>query len=984
MKRICLSLTCFLFFFNMGLSQWVQTNGPEGGFVEHIAVSGTNVFASSFGGGVFRSTNGGASWTSTNTGLPSMNVECLALNGDKLFVGLSDSAGVYLSTNNGATWNGVGSRLMGTTVYALAASGTNLFAATDGGMFLTTNSGATWTRQNSGKLGSNVLIAQGANLFAVSGGAVIITSKDNGRTWTNADSRPSNPSTGSPYPVFSLLVAGTNLIAGTYIGVYVSNNSGVSWIERSSGLTNEYIYSLALSGTDLFAGSSDGVFRSTDDGMNWAPATTGIPPNTTVYALGTNGTSIFAGTSAKGMFISTNSGEAWTATNSGLVGSYAMCLAGDGVNLFAGTWGGGVFLSTNGGESWSTSNTGLTYMYISSLLVNGRNVIAGTYEGVFLSTNSGTSWTATNAGLMNKRVYALAMSGANVYAGTDSGVFVSMDGGGVWRAVNKGLTWRVSALAVDGNTLFAGGSGVSISTNGGTSWSATSINQSVDAIAIMGGDVFAAIGDGNVAFSKNKGATWTAVNIGTTIYVSSFAVSDSCLLAAAYYKVFLSTNRGASWRTFDTGLSSIGYQSLTVSGRNLFSGSTRAGVWRRPLSDALTPTPAAPSLVSPPNGAIEVPITSMLGWNASPGATSYQLQISKDSLFSTSVVNQSGITDTFYPVGALADKTLYYWRVDASNAGGVSSYSTTSRFTTGFGISVNPKSMAFSGVLVSANKVLPLTVKYGGRDTIHVTNVVSLNQAFSVDRKQFDVWAEKNEVINIKFTPTSSDQTSSLLLVFHSLPTSPDTVSVSGSGLNAAILQVAGKDISLGTVLVNQSKDTVLVLNNVGTISLQVSRIISSNAAFSVRRTSMIIAPAQSNSDTVTFSPLVAGPVNGLLLISSNSTTSPDTVRVSGFGTTSTYKEDEAEIPRVYRLIQNYPNPFNPSTTIRYELPKATNVSLKIFNTLGQQVAALVNEKEEAGSYEVQWSASNVPSGVYLYRLQAGDYVETKKLVVLK
>lgn len=87
--------------------------------------------------------------------------------------------------------------------------------------------------------------------------------------------------------------------------------------------------------------------------------------------------------------------------------------------------------------------------------------------------------------------------------------------------------------------------------------------------------------------------------------------------------------------------------------------------------------------------------------------------------------------------------------------------------------------------------------------------------------------------------------------------------------------------------------------------------------------------------------------------------------------------------PQTFSLAQNYPNPFNPSTTISYSLPKAANVSLRIFNALGQAVATLVDAKREAGYHQVQWNA-NVPSGIYFYRLQAGEYVETKKMILLR
>jgi hypothetical protein len=92
----------------------------------------------------------------------------------------------------------------------------------------------------------------------------------------------------------------------------------------------------------------------------------------------------------------------------------------------------------------------------------------------------------------------------------------------------------------------------------------------------------------------------------------------------------------------------------------------------------------------------------------------------------------------------------------------------------------------------------------------------------------------------------------------------------------------------------------------------------------------------------------------------------------------------EAILPAENRLSQNYPNPFNPKTTISYSLSKANNVTLKIYDVLGREVASLVNEFKSEGWYTVQFDASALASGIYFYRLHAGNFVETKKLVVAK
>jgi len=93
---------------------------------------------------------------------------------------------------------------------------------------------------------------------------------------------------------------------------------------------------------------------------------------------------------------------------------------------------------------------------------------------------------------------------------------------------------------------------------------------------------------------------------------------------------------------------------------------------------------------------------------------------------------------------------------------------------------------------------------------------------------------------------------------------------------------------------------------------------------------------------------------------------------------------DEGVVPEKYVLSQNYPNPFNPVTVIRYSIPKAEEVSLVVYNLIGEEVAHLIDERKPAGSYKVTWDASNFSSGIYFYRLQAGDFVQTRKMVLLK
>ncbi len=100
--------------------------------------------------------------------------------------------------------------------------------------------------------------------------------------------------------------------------------------------------------------------------------------------------------------------------------------------------------------------------------------------------------------------------------------------------------------------------------------------------------------------------------------------------------------------------------------------------------------------------------------------------------------------------------------------------------------------------------------------------------------------------------------------------------------------------------------------------------------------------------------------------------------------TVSTKEREQTGVPKTFALEQNYPNPFNPTTTIGYDLPSASRVSLKVYDVLGREVATLVNARQAAGSYNAAFNAANFASGIYFYRLEAGSFVQTKKMLLVK
>jgi hypothetical protein len=108
-------------------------------------------------------------------------------------------------------------------------------------------------------------------------------------------------------------------------------------------------------------------------------------------------------------------------------------------------------------------------------------------------------------------------------------------------------------------------------------------------------------------------------------------------------------------------------------------------------------------------------------------------------------------------------------------------------------------------------------------------------------------------------------------------------------------------------------------------------------------------------------------------------------ISANGFlGVVTDVQNDADVVPGQFKLEQNYPNPFNPTTSFKVQVPGFKLVELKVFNILGQEVATLVNDEMPRGTHAVTWDAQGVAAGVYFYRLEAGSFIETKKLLLLK
>jgi len=215
---------------------------------------------------------------------------------------------------------------------------------------------------------------------------------------------------------------------------------------------------------------------------------------------------------------------------------------------------------------------------------------------------------------------------------------------------------------------------------------------------------------------------------------------------------------------------------------------------------------------------------------------------------------------------------------------------------------------------------------------------------------------------------------------------SPDTVQFFyGTPPPAARIQVTPTALDFGQVTIGMMDTLSVLVQNIGQLTLDVTDITVDDPNFTIiPPTTFSLATLDTHRVLVQFTaPSPEGTYSGAMMFVSNDPVSP-TVSLTGEAVNVVHVASDALPPGTYGLFQNYPNPFNPSTTIGYDLPNQMKVELQVFNLLGQKVRDLVNEVQSAGRHEVSFDASSLPSGVYLYKLTAGSYLATRRMILTK
>jgi len=988
---------------------WTRVNtGLQRDSVLALAVSGMNLFAAN-GGGVSLSTNNGTSWNAVNTGMTSSIVYALAVSGTNLFAGTINGSGVFLSTNDGTSWTAKNTGLTDHNVSTLAISGTNLFAGTEnGGVFLSTNSGTSWTAVNTGLTNTSVvsLAVSGTNLFAGTFNGGVFLSTNNGTSWTAASTGLANNY------VYALAVSGSNLFAGTLGGVFLSTNNGTSWAAASTGLTNNYIYALAVSGTNLFAGTNgSGVWQTSlsffsvpsipilnsplNGSLNqplspifyWSRDTA-----TFNYHLQVSKDSAFSLIVYDDSTITTNSNQVdslqsntvyyWRVKGQNFLGS----------TQWTSTWHFTTYtlppsnLSPQAGNrkitlTWlasasqgiykykiyrGTSSPTLTIhdsttttSYVDTGLTNGAQYFYGVttendlyLEGPFSSEINATPFNKPphaavlqsayepNAGSVPLALLNFSSVGSNDSDGTVDSIFWFVDGNLVSKqhqlAYNFGQGTNQVKLVVQDNQ---GARDSSLATVNRSKFKFQMNGPAYAGPSLLGNNILYVIGTGDAVYRLDStGNALYSLEVGGDVKSSSSISSDTTVYIASSDKnLYAFSKFGISlWPALPLGgtmTSTPAVDSITdciyvgVSNKNFFAVRRTTGtvVWNyfvdAPIVGSAAITLDRKLVVATVKGTVYGFDLNAL---SSAPAPSWQISLS-DSIFGSPAIDASG--NIYYCTGS--------GKVDKITMPPNQQASTVWQTQVGGSINGSP-----------------------------VIDGIGMLYIGCMDAKLYAIDIQSG---NIKWSYPSGAP-------IFSTPAVSDINMIYFGNHGGEVFAIDTNKVLHWYYQDSTSVDAPLLYSNgvlyAGTIG---GRLIAfyDNADSSVRGSSKAAQLSKANS-------MPRSPVWGTFQGNNQRTGSP----VGKIITEVTNQTNQ--IPDKFNLSQNYPNPFNPTTTILYSIPHQAPVKIIVYDMLGRIVATLVNEQKAAGEYSISFDASKFASGVYLYRMQAGSFTATEKLILIR
>ncbi len=627
----------------------------------------------------------------------------------------------------------------------------------------------------------------------------------------------------------------------------------------------------------------------------------------------------------------------------------------------------GIFTSTNNGANWNK----LTSVWSGKFIKKFNTLLFSAprqFNELNRSTNNGLNWSTTSTiGTSSNRMNGIVKLNTDYFLATLEGIFKSTNDGTNWSLVNAG---SYSAIAVSGTNLLAGGNGdILLSTNAGNNWSQVATGFAGDRIFTNGNNVFCLYNTlpRGVLVSTNNGLNWNVYNSGLPVNEGpkDFGLIGSTLYILVYPRaIYKSTDIGQTWsfvtnvsaNVFCEGISSDGVNLYANSGEfdlngGVYKSSDSGNNWSKTGLNILNITAMELNnniLYIGGQGGYFVSSTNsgnnwtQIGWI---GSTPRRIYFHNSYIFAcTDIAYRRSLNNGISWSNVLASQSF-----DVINTGGnlfASLFSAPYKSTDGgtSWVFVTALSNSRIGKFVQSGNIL-LGASRSYFDPSHYSTDSGNNWAVLPDT----TFAGINTVVAVGDTVFASNTWG--------------FIKSTNNGLNWNYVTTTGANLALANKLLYHNGKLYAAVNG----GLFFSNNYGSNW-YSLNQglpgtniTNLII-----KSDTLYASVQDAG------------------IWTRGINTITGIVTSGNQLPTFFTIHQNYPNPFNPMTKIKFDIPKAFNTKLAVYDILGKEVAVLVNENLKPGTYEVDFSATGLPSGTYFYRLITNGFTETKKMMVIK
>ncbi len=814
-------------------------------------------------------------------------------------------------------------------------SGYFLLSDERNGVWRSTDGCAHWQQSSSGLAAKNVYALALADDGSVLAGTHygMFRSSDEGLSWEDR----SGGMTGSNIKDIVVLSDGTVLAAAWGGGIYRSTDAGEAWKESSSGLTQLSMYCLRRNASDhIFAGSfGDGVFRSTDKGLSW----TALPLGGYIYDIGIRPDGVLLAISHNmGVFQSTDNGDTWVKSNDGLpaYSGQGFAARSNSEILFGAAVEKGMYRSSDGGSTWSAWNDGYSSTLTRGIcqMPNG-DCFAMTYgDGVYRLPKDSSRWTQCSAGLQGAWIYALeSVSDSIVFAGGYGGVWVSRDRGDSWSHVTDDLSnMRVEDLLYSAQTLFAAGyaEGVRKSTDLGGHWIPVHTGSSSQRPRCLAVDSIGTLycgydGDG-IYSSTDHGDTWQSASNG----LSSLRVHALCadgadmLYASTNDGVFASANRGATWSPAATGLPSTRCYALCAGNGFIFAG-VSTGIFRSSDQGAHWTQVGTGTLPSRVHHAVKIDGSGNI---YAGGAGS--VRISTDNGETWQIPGSGILSGDIYDFAFHAQSHVFA-ATEGNGVHRLPAAGSAAEIT----IESAPEGRMFTIDGASYSSAQTFTWQQGSTHTIGTTQVQDGAPGI---RYVWKSWSNGEEMTHAWTVPAVQAQ---------------------------SITAYFDTEFQLTTSA--EPGGTVLPETGWHASGAQVQLLATPAAGYAFDRWEGTGQGAYSGSDnpaTIT----LRNPVSESAVFR----------QVSGIPTVRLR-------PETVVLHQSAPNPVRDVAVIPFSLSRAQPVKLVLTDILGHIVKHVVEGKWFAGGkHQVVVDVSELPAGVYFYRLMSPDGVSTRSMVLQK